>query len=304
MKPPYMGMPRSMVPPPPPAPPTLLPARGETDPGPVRAQTPALDRSRNARRGSGNPRRESPSDSDSVSSSASSGSGVSVHRPKSAYTSIVDAIIPVATFAGGITLATQLIIQCPNTRVQALLATSSQLFLNVPLVLITIHIVLYGKPDDAQVEEFREYRPFIIAQLVVAGVEMAIGFTLMSVAIYVADTSRTSVGVWGICLTGVSVGIAALTTLYPMSVRSRSKVWDLVPQEKVNLELYYNGNGGGKNEGVKEVVEVYKLYELQVKRVVVLWGVILSQLSFAGVLVGFGAYAASTAPIQFGCPSS
>ena len=204
----------------------------------------------------------------------------------------------VLVVAGGITLTTQLIIQCPNTRLQALLATSSQLFLNVPLVLITVHIVLYGKRDDAQVEEFRGYRPFILAQLVVAAVEMAIAFTLMSVAIYVADTSRNSVGIWGICLTGVSVVVAALTTLYPLRGRGRAKIWDMAPQEKVNLERYLAGDDG------KEKVTRYELYRLQARRFALFCGAILFQLVFAAIVVGFGAHAAATAPIQFGCSSA
>ncbi|KAK5655278.1 hypothetical protein OQA88_5845 [Cercophora sp. LCS_1] len=280
-----------------------------------------------------------------------------VQRPKSAYTQIVDAVIPVATFAGGITLATQLIIQCPNTRLQALLATSSHLFLNVPLVLITIHIILYGKRDDDQVAEFKEYRPFIIAQFAVAGVEMAIAFILLSVAIYVADTSHNTVGIWGICLTAISVIIATLSTLYPLSVRGRKKIWDMAPEELEELEGASSRRDGRhyrsrdqraerRSDSVGEdwedvaiptgirsrhdrgnyVVDGIALggipFEalqtqrarsprrkktpvrmLQARRVVVLLGAILFQLTFAGIVVGFGAHAASTAPIQFGCPS-
>jgi hypothetical protein len=338
--------------------------------------------------------------------------GLEGGRPKSAYTQIVDAVIPVATFAGGITLATQLIIQCPDSRLQALLATSSQLFLNVPLVLITIHIVLYGKKDEDPVGEFMEYRPFIIAQFAVAGVETAIAFVLLSVAIYVADTSHNTVGIWGICLTGISVITGILTTLYPLLVRSRV-FWSLLaihgdkPPDDERYDRSYHGHrrdarrtfdegsdGSDDNlrhdrtrhrrrsnakRGADELQEQHgssrdnhsrdrnrnhyvsvrvvdaelegavspgnrrvrpprhssgnrvhygmetaprgsslerhgshaatpkidrRKLQLKARRVAVLLGALLFQLAFAGILVGFGAHAASTAPVQFGCSSS
>ncbi|KAH7400162.1 hypothetical protein BKA64DRAFT_722930 [Cadophora sp. MPI-SDFR-AT-0126] len=202
-------------------------------------------------------------------------------RQKSSYTDIAGAIIPIASFAGSITLATQLIINCPNTRLQALLATSSQLFLNIPLVLITVYIVLYGKEDS--VGTARAYRAFIIGQFFVAGVLLVTAFLLLSMAIYVADTSRETVGVWGISLMGLTIMIGILSAIYPAYFRQRTFFWKRA-----------RGDGTEEEEGRKH----------QAIRIVVFLGVVLSQLTIAGILLGFGAHAAMVAPIQFGCPPS
>jgi len=69
-------------------------------------------------------------------------------KSKKFYTDMASILIPLAIFAGGITLATQFIIQCPNTRLQALLALASQLFLATPLALLPVYLVLYGLKDE------------------------------------------------------------------------------------------------------------------------------------------------------------
>ena len=67
---------------------------------------------------------------------------------KKFYTDMASILIPLAIFAGGMTLATQFIIQYPNTRLQALLALASQLFLATPLTLLPVYLVLYDLKDE------------------------------------------------------------------------------------------------------------------------------------------------------------
>jgi hypothetical protein len=68
-------------------------------------------------------------------------------HPKKFYTDMAGVLIPLATFAGGLTLATQFIIPCPGSRLEALLQMASQLFLATPIVLLAIYLFLYRKAD-------------------------------------------------------------------------------------------------------------------------------------------------------------
>ncbi|KAH6999475.1 hypothetical protein EDB80DRAFT_724739 [Ilyonectria destructans] len=179
------------------------------------------------------------------------------HATRSTYTNLADAITPIATFAGGFTLATQVIVSCPNTRLQALLSTASQLFLDIPLVLLVVHIVLYGKEDADPIHRARGYRAFIMGQFFVAGVLLITAFLLLTFAIYAADTSRRSATVWGIVLMSLTATITILASFYPVFFR-RKAFWKDV---------------GHATEGFG---------------LIVLLGTILPQLTFAGILVGFG----------------
>jgi hypothetical protein len=122
-------------------------------------------------------------------------------RPKKFYIDTAGVLAPLATFAGGLTLTTQLVIQCPKSRLQALLALASQFFLASPLGCVIIYILLFGFQDGDKIRGRR--RTFVAAQLFIVGIFLMIAFMLLSVAIMVAG--NTVVGINGIILLGLVV---------------------------------------------------------------------------------------------------
>jgi hypothetical protein len=128
-------------------------------------------------------------------------SGGSIVRPKKFYTDMVGVVAPLATFAGGLTLATQFIIQCPDSRLQALLALASQLFLASPLGCLLIYVLLYGFDEKEDIEGRR--RTFVVAQFFIVALFLLTAFVILSVAIMVAG--KTAVGVNGIVLLGLVI---------------------------------------------------------------------------------------------------
>ena len=189
------------------------------------------------------------------------------------YLQTAEALIPIATFAGSITLSAYLVADCPNSRLQAILATASELFLTIPLMLFSVYIVLHGKAEDSPVAKSRIYRPFIIAQLFVAFVLIVIAFLLLSFAIYVADAQKSSIGQWGISLMSLAVVLNVLACSIPL-VRSL----------------------GGRIEDWRR-----SLSSEDIVAALIFLGTCLTQLSVAALLIGYGAEAASKAQVQFGC---
>ena len=120
--------------------------------------------------------------------------GVQGPRRAQSYIRTANSIIPIATFAGSITLSTYVVVDCPNSRLQAIFAAASELFLTIPLMLFSVYIVLHGKDEDSVIGENRIYRHFIIAQLFVAFILLVTAFLLLSFAICVADAQKASIG--------------------------------------------------------------------------------------------------------------
>ncbi|KAJ9606850.1 hypothetical protein H2200_008860 [Cladophialophora chaetospira] len=126
-------------------------------------------------------------------------------KPKKFYTDMASVLIPLATFAGGLTLATQFIIQCPGSRLEALLALASQLFLVAPFVLLSVYLLLYQYDDN----EFQEgwQHGLVAGQFCVAGIMLCAGLMLLASALFVAQLGARGIGIWGIVLLSVVVGI-------------------------------------------------------------------------------------------------
>jgi hypothetical protein len=144
------------------------------------------------------------SDRSSASSSGESESekedGV-VPSPKKFYTDMAAVLIPLATFAGGLTLATQFIIGCPGSRLEALLAMASQLFLAVPLVLLSIYLLLYRKPDNGTFDKSWQHG-LVAGRFIIAGIMLGAAFLLLGAALFsaVIPTGRPAYQAWPACV--------------------------------------------------------------------------------------------------------
>lgn len=123
------------------------------------------------------------------------------YRAKKFYTEIAGVAAPLATFAGGLTIATQFIITCPESRLEALLALASQFFLASALGLFLIYILLYGLDEDDHIQDQRRY--LVFSQLLLVAIFMCVAFILLAVAIMVAG--QRDVGISGIALMGTIV---------------------------------------------------------------------------------------------------
>lgn len=210
---------------------------------------------------------------------------IHIAPPAKAYLQTGEALILIATFAGSITLSVYLVADCPNSRLQAILATASELFLTIPLMLLSINIVLHGKDEDSQVPNSRIYRPFIIAQLFVAFVLIVIAFLLLSFAVYVADTQKTLIGQWGIALMSCAVVWNVLACSIPL-VRSLGGRIERLRRSR---------------EDQRRSREAQKRFREDIVAAAIFLGTCLTQLSVAMLLIGHGAAAASKAQVQFGC---
>ena len=188
---------------------------------------------------------------------------------KKFYTDMAGTLIPLATFAGGLTLATQFIIKCPQSRLQSLLALAAQLFLATPLALLPVYLLLYGLGDQGVVKYDSKTHAVVCTQFVISGVMLSAGFVLIGTAIYVAEEPPKMIGSWGLGLLGLLLFLGIMAGLV------RTKLWKWVPGLGSNTIIWRNVWLG------------------------VLLGVV--QLAVVCLLLGFGGRAASRAKIQSGC---
>jgi hypothetical protein len=209
--------------------------------------------------------------------------GGSIVRPKKFYTDMVGVVAPLATFAGGLTLATQFIIQCPDSRLQALLALASQLFLASPLGCLLIYVLLYGFRDDEEITGQR--RTFVVAQFFIVAMFLLMAFVILSVAVMVAG--NTSVGVNGIVLLGLVIigcvlaGIGIYSTGTAPGPR-RSK-WE-------SFVLWW-----------KFATDKSESKDLSGRIALFLLLAFILEIVEAFILLGFGSAAAENAHFQRGC---
>lgn len=102
---------------------------------------------------------------------------------KKQYTDIASVMASLATFAGAVTLATLFILNCPDSRLQALLALATQLLLASPLALVVAYLLLYGLFDNDYV--VKERHILVNCQFVIVGIMMAAAFLLLGSALLV-----------------------------------------------------------------------------------------------------------------------
>ena len=127
-------------------------------------------------------------------------------------------LVPLATFAGGLTLATQFIIQCPGSRLEALLQMAAQLFLASPIVLLAVYLFLYQKADTEVGADFLGYvqHDLVVAQFVTAGFMIAIAFLLLGYALLSAQVGPRAIGIWGLVLLGTVMVVALISGVFAM----------------------------------------------------------------------------------------
>lgn len=129
------------------------------------------------------------------------------------YTDMASVLIALSTFAGGFTIATRFIAECPRTRVQALLAIASQLFLGTPLCLSTIYLYLYDLKENSKVNYRSRLHALIVVQFAVSGLMLSTAFILLGVAIFAAEVDGKIIGTMGIVLLGIFLIIATIIGL-------------------------------------------------------------------------------------------
>jgi hypothetical protein len=196
---------------------------------------------------------------------------VDISNPaKKDYTDMAGALIALSTFAGGLTIATQFIAQCPGTRVEALLAMASQLFLGTPLCLMTVYLYLYGVNDDIKVSYRSSLHAFIVVQFTISGLLLSTAFVLLGTAILAAEVDDKVIGAFGLVLLGLFLVIGVVAGFI------KSGFWRFRP--------------GGPNSTVWP--SVWRAGPLLIVQVVVF-----------GLLIGCGSRSASQALIQNGCIS-
>jgi hypothetical protein len=201
---------------------------------------------------------------------------------KKFYTDMASILIPLAIFAGGITLATQFIIQCPNTRLQALLALASQLFLATPLSLLPVYLVLYGLKDEDSISYESQRHAFVCTQFVISGIMLSAAFVLLGTAIYVADETEKAIGSWGLGLLTLLLLLAIATGMVATGFWKWLPSWLEIRQRKRDEKK--------KKSGRIVWPSVWRFVPLA-----------LLQLAVVCLLLGFGGRAASRAPHQYGC---
>ncbi|EXJ91943.1 hypothetical protein A1O3_00493 [Capronia epimyces CBS 606.96] len=198
------------------------------------------------------------------------------------YCTTAETVSGIATFAGAITLSTQLLIECPQSRLQALLALASQLFLATPLVLLGVVAVLHGRANSQAVSWDEPSRAFIVAQFLISGIMVVVSFLLLGCAIYVAEGegSEHAIGQWGLALISLTMIIVVVAVWVN---NSTNRFW----RSFLKLDIRYT------------TTEMSDSYSIQYLRVFLL--TFVPQLAVVGCLVGFGARRAAAATIQFGC---
>ncbi|KAE8412387.1 hypothetical protein BDV36DRAFT_300956 [Aspergillus pseudocaelatus] len=194
------------------------------------------------------------------------------YRAKKFYTEVAGVAAPLATFAGGLTLATQFIITCPDSRLEALLSLASQFFLASALGLFLIYMLLYGFEENVHIKNHR--RKLVFTQLFLVAIFMCIAFILLAVAIMVAG--RTDVGTLGIILMGIIVANFATIEISILCTHHGVNTTDLPngPQEAKDLPCLTRW---------------------------ILWIGLGCELVVAFLMLGFGADAAADAHVQRGC---
>lgn len=149
--------------------------------------------------------------------------------PKKFYTDMAGVLIPFATFAGGLTLATQFIITCPCSRLQGILAMASYLLLAAPLYLLSIYLLLYraegppgggdgGDGDGGLIDNmnFADYwqHAIVVCQFIVAGALICGGFAFIGAALLVAQTDAKGVAPAGVALLSVAIFVCMLAGIF------------------------------------------------------------------------------------------
>ena len=227
-----------------------------------------------------------------------------IHRTRvEQYSTTAQTVSGIATFAGAITLSTQLLIQCPDSRLQALLALASQLFLATPLVLLGVAAVLHGKGGNEAVDWDEPSRAFIVAQFMVSGVMLIASFLLLGCAIYVADVTHHDIGRWGLVL--VSLIMVTLVVAVWKS-NSTNRFWGSISFRATLFGKQRRRRKHERRSGRTDVshddeedANSHGFYDVVYLRVFL--ATFIPQIAVVGCLIGFGARTAATAATQFGC---
>ncbi|RMZ77125.1 hypothetical protein DV737_g4566, partial [Chaetothyriales sp. CBS 132003] len=216
-----------------------------------------------------------------------------VHRTRvEQYSATAQTVSGIATFAGAITLSTQLLIQCPNSRLQALLALTSQLFLATPLVLLGVAAVLHGRAGNEPVDWDSPLRAFIVAQFMVSGVMVIASFLVLGFAMYVADAHHPQIGNWGLAM----IGLIMLVILIALFVsNSTNRFWGSI---RYRASMPRKTMRWTVDHVQEEYIDNHGFYDIVYLRVFL--ATFVPQVVVVACLVVFGARTAATAQIQFG----
>jgi hypothetical protein len=195
---------------------------------------------------------------------------------KKQYTDLAGVMAPLATFAGAVTLATLFIINCPDSRLQSLLALASQLLLASPLALVVVYLFLYDLSDTDEVLGMRHR--LVNCQFIIIGLMMAAAFVLLGAALLVLVNNV--VGAFGLVLLTLIV-FFTLITGFSIFLRPPQN-----PQMAFRLE-----HGGGPLPPPR--LSIFPAAVVTVLLVLEVIAVIL--------LLGFGGDYTVDSPFQYGC---
>jgi hypothetical protein len=117
------------------------------------------------------------------------------------YAAVSAILFQLATFAGGLTFATQFIITCSESRLQILLGIASQLFLGSLLGLVVVFFLMYGFGENEPLPP--NVHAAVLVQFMIVGIMNIAAFVLLVVSVLVAGNVTS--GIFGLVLLGVFV---------------------------------------------------------------------------------------------------
>lgn len=210
---------------------------------------------------------------------------------------------PLATFAGGLTIATQFIIQCPDSRLQVLLAMTSELFLASVLGTVVMYLILYGLDEQDPVIGRR--RHCLIFQFCIVGFMFTGAFMLLAVALMVAVQGTHVIGIIGLVLIGILVAGAIFMGCVIM-YRRRKKVfgdnrlgwnwaYEFIGEKEEERDHRFNT---GENQGEMRRSNFKDLVRYQQYPIL---AICILEVVAIGILLGWGGMLADKAGRQYGC---
>ncbi len=205
------------------------------------------------------------------------------------YSSVITTIVGLSTFAAGLTFVTQFVITCPGSRLQVLLGMASQLFLASLLGVMVVFFLLYGIPEETFIAG--TWHILVVIQFGLVGLMEIAAFLLLSVAILVAGNLVT--GVWGLVLISVMI----IGTI----VVGGTVIW---PPDVVGATVNWPPGTGESCETPPEIAPEKKTAitkEMTRIRVAAVFVLFAFEVVALGLLLGYGAQAASDANPQWGC---